>query len=141
MGNSIGFSTEDNDIRMLRNLVDICARNCILIIETENRDWRIRNFHPFIARQFEDLEVHESSKFNFETSVSHGRSKFYERDRDGKVLNLLLDLNLTLRLYSLHELKQLIDQAGWTYLESYGDIQKLETVSYNSEHIITISKT
>jgi hypothetical protein len=145
MDNSFGYCNEDCDIYMLNDLLKVSADNCILIMETENRDWRLKNFEPQINYLFEKIEVHQKWNFNLETSISEGRSKFYERAINGKAHNLLLDLRLHLRLYSLHELKNILDSAGWRYLESYEKIKgsrdkKLQAVTCDSEHIITIGR-
>ena len=144
MGNSIGYSSEDNDFKMLSGLRKVSADNCLLIVETENRDWRIKNFLPYMQRQFKNLEVHETWRFDFETSVSEARSRFYDRDIDGKALHLLLDLVWRLRLYSLHEVRRIMFQSGWMVLESYGrspaDSGNIDAAGCDSEHIITVSR-
>ena len=47
---------------------------------------------------------------------------------------------MRMRLYSLHEIRQLVNAAGWTFLNSCGDIKSLDEVSLNSKFLVTISQ-
>jgi hypothetical protein len=98
MGNSLGFSNEDHDSETLRGLLTVAAKGCIVVIQTENRDWRIRNFQPYINFEFEQFEVFQNWNLNFETSTASGRTKFYRKDRTNTKLGLALDLVMTIRL-------------------------------------------
>jgi SAM-dependent methyltransferase len=137
---SVGFVGEAQDIQMLTNIFKLAATNCILVTETENRDWIIRNLQPQVNLDFEKLEIHEIWRFNLETSVAESRSKFYEKNPNGTSLCLVLDLNTSLRLYSLHELIRIINSAGWKYIKSLGDILTLEPASSDTPDILTISR-
>lgn len=140
MGNSLGFSSEEYDFEILRNAAHLAADACLLVIQTENRDWRIRNFQPFINFLFEKVEVFEKWTFNIESSTATGLCKFYERETKNKSLDLLLNLRMKLRLYSLHELIRLINNTGWSYLASYGSSQRFESVCLEDEHILTVGR-
>lgn len=141
--NSIGFVGESHDIQMLTNIFKLAAANCILVTETENRDWIIRNLQPQVKLDLENLEIHETWRFNLETSTAESRSKFYEKKPDianGTSLHLALDLNTNIRLYSLHELIRIINLAGWKYIKSLGDILTLKQASSETPDIFTISQ-
>jgi hypothetical protein len=56
----VGFVGESQDIQMLTNIFKLAATNCILVTETENRDWIIRNLQPQVNLDFENLEIHET---------------------------------------------------------------------------------
>lgn len=43
MFDSLGFVGEGQDLQILTNLFKLATTNCILVTETENRDWIIRN--------------------------------------------------------------------------------------------------
>jgi SAM-dependent methyltransferase len=139
MSNSIGYNTEDYDIQTFKSIFEVADKDCIIIIETENRDWRIRNFQPYINLQFQELEVFEQWKFDLLSSYAEGNARFY-RNQKGLDLRLLLDLDLRLRLYSLHELRKLLIASGWNYVKSYGNLKTLESPSFGSEHIVTIGQ-
>lgn len=140
MFNSFGYSGEARDFQMVKDLLNLAATNCILITETENRDWRIRNFQPDVNYEFDKIEIHEKWRLNLETSVAESRSKFYEKVPRDKSLRLLLDIKMTLRLYSLHELIYIINSSGWRFIRSHGNIRALESPSYETADYITISQ-
>ena len=138
--NSIGFVGESHDIQMLTNIFKLAAANCILVTETENRDWIIQNLQPQVKHDLENLEIHETWRFNLESSTAESRSNFYEKNTNGTSLRLVLDLNTSIRLYSLHELIRIINSAGWKYIKSLGDIITLEQTSSETPDIFTISQ-
>lgn len=141
MFNSLGYSGVDEDLIILQNLLTLSSKNgCILIIQTENRDWRMKNFEPCIISDFGKLQVHEYWKFNLVTSTSEGNWKFYRKKNSNNSLQLALDLQLSQRLYSLHELKEVINRSGWTFVKSFGSIEHLQQVSPDTQEIITVSK-
>jgi hypothetical protein len=135
---SLGFVGEGQDLQILTNLFKLAATNCILVTETENRDWIIRNLQSEVNLEFEKLEIHETWRFNLETSAAESRSKFYDKNHIG--LRLVLDLNTRIRLYSLHELIRIISIAGWKCIKSLGDILTLEPASSETPDILTISR-
>ena len=137
---SIGFVGESHDIQMLTNIFKLAAANCILVTETENRDWIIQNLQAQVKLDLENLEIHETWRFNLETSTAESRSNFYEKNTNGTSLRLVLDLNTSIRLYSLHELIRIINLAGWKYIKSLGDILTLEQTSSETPDIFTISQ-
>jgi SAM-dependent methyltransferase len=140
MDNSFGYLEKSNDVSMLKSLLKVASQNCILIMETENRDWRLRNFEPITHFESEMLQMFGFWKFKFETSVSEGTLKFYERrSTDRRNLRLSLELKMQLRLYSLHELVDLISKSGWRYKESYDEIISLKQFSGNSMSIFSVS--
>jgi SAM-dependent methyltransferase len=140
MDNSFGYMQKSRDINMLKNLLKVAKQNCILIIETENRDWRLLNFEPITSFESVKTQIYGMWKFNFETSVSEGLLKFYERRSiDDSNLQLRLELQMQLRLYSLHELIEIINKAGWKYRECYDDIISLKPFSSSNMSIFSIS--
>ena len=140
MDNSLGYVSESQDVQTLKDIFTLAATNCVLITETENRDWRIRNFQPFVNFDFENLEIHETWQFNSETSVAESRSKFYEKIQGGNSLCLMLDLNTSLRLYSLHELVRIVNSSGWNYIRSFGGLYTHEPASCETPDILTVSR-
>lgn len=139
MSNCLGYIDDMHDIRLLRDVRSLAKRDCIFIVEIENRDWRIRNFESFVNYYFDESEIHEIWKFNPESSISASESMFYKKNRNSD-LNLQLKLKTTLRLYALHELKWILEKAGWHYIKSYGDLQALEYPDWNSKSLVSISR-
>lgn len=138
MGACLGFSSEEEDLNMLRDIHSVAKDNCVLIIESENRDHTLEHFRPYINYDFKNLLVCEQWKFDFETSVAMGKSRYFQKHSNGK-LTLLLDVLTPIRLYSLHELRRLLNEAGWKYLGCYGNIMTIDKPNFNSEDVITVS--
>ena len=101
----MGYNTDEDDIKMLKQLKKLGSSTCLLILETENRDWTIRNFLPFVHYDSREIEIYEDWSFNLERSTAESRSKFYRKKKKLNTLEMELDLKTSLRLYSLHELK------------------------------------
>jgi SAM-dependent methyltransferase len=138
MFNSIGYSTIKEDLKIFKNLLNLSSKNgTILITQTENRDWRIKNFEPCIISDYGTIQLHEQWTFNLEDSISEGILRFYRKKN--LILHPLLELPIRLRLYSLHELKGILYQSGWNFLKSYGNISTLEQASTDSTGIVTVS--
>jgi len=142
MDNSIGYSGMSNDIIMLRELHKVAGRKCVLIIESENRDWRLRNFESNVIREFDKMVINQKWNFNLESSESESLSLFYEKvNSEGNDLRLLLKLNTSMRIYSLHELIKLLEDCGWRYSRSYNSILDLNPANINSgPNMVTVSK-
>ncbi|MBA3751036.1 MAG: methyltransferase domain-containing protein [Nitrosopumilus sp.] len=140
MFNSFGYIDEAEDIRILKQLHSIAETGCILVIETENRDWTIMNTPHHYIWELDGILSNEIWEFDQSISTAHSRSKFYKKDPNEECFRLQLELQTKLRLYSMHELKSLLSNAGWSFLKSYGNIRTLENVSLKSQYIVTISK-
>jgi SAM-dependent methyltransferase len=140
MFTSIGLLNENEDIRILNELLTLARTGCILVMETENRDKTIMN--PLIRNiyEFNEVLINEAWTFDQYASILQSTSKFYQKDSGSRSLHLQLELQMKVRLYSLHELIQLINYTGWKFLKSYGDIKSLDDVSINSINLITVSQ-
>jgi hypothetical protein len=64
--------------------------------------------------------------------------RYYERlpERD---LKQLLTLQVNHRIYSPYELMELLSNAGWDHIKSYGNLQKLEPLSTDSFKMTLVS--
>ena len=140
MDNSFGYEDKNKDIQMLCNLLKVAKKGCVIILETENRDWRLQNFEPITLFESNKTRIHATWKFHFETSVSEGSFKFYKK-RSNKTNHMMLNLKLQMlmRLYSLHELIEVIQLSGWNYKESYDDIVSLKRFANSSMSIFSVS--
>lgn len=140
MCQSIGYYGPLYDEKVFSNLTQISSNNCTLIVEVENRDWRVSNFDRFIIYDFERSQIQEQWILDLETSTAQSHVMFYEKVTDTRVLKHIKSVDIRIRLYSLHELKELLERSGWIYLTSYGNIKTLEPLSVNSEFIVAIFK-
>ena len=140
LGTTLGYFQVEQDIQTLREIGSLAHHNCLLITETENRDWRIRNFQPYVDYKFKKVFIHESWSMSLETSIAEGKSYYYEVLDQGKSLCLALELAVKMRLYSLHELVALLERAGWNFLRSYDGLRSLDHATVESPDLLTLSK-
>jgi SAM-dependent methyltransferase len=140
MCNSIGYTGTLDDINLFKQILSITANNGLLVTETENRDWRIKNFYPFVNHDYGKFLLYEKWKFNYETSTAESVSNFYERDRSGNKLDLLLNVSIKLRLYSLHELINMLSTAGWNFVKSYGGFNSTVPANSDAFEIVAVSR-
>jgi SAM-dependent methyltransferase len=140
MGATIGTNSEKFDTLVLENIGKVLNIGSILILEIENRDWTVNNFQSHTHHQSERIEVIEEWKFNFESSEAQSITKFFQKIRhDHNYLELILELKIKLRLYSLHEIIKMLRTAGWSYLESYDSIVNLTPVKNQSQDMIVVA--
>jgi SAM-dependent methyltransferase len=121
MFTSFGFYGEREDLRLFENLAKLCRKGAVLVLETINRDWIMRNFVSTGISTIKDLEVHEFRKFNFETSFMENVWKFYRMD--GEKRHHLATIELDHRIYSAHELIELLKKTGWRRADAYDGLE------------------
>jgi len=135
---SIGYYDEETDRDVLSQLSELTAPNGILVIEIANRDWIIRHF---LARDTscpsDDLVLVQERKLNLERSRMENVWTYYRRQ--GNDLKYLDAFELDHRVYSLHELKKLVEKSGWKYETCYGSFV-LESLTINSNRMIFVAK-
>jgi hypothetical protein len=95
------------------------VRNGILVDDTINRDYLILNPQEATVDTIGDMELRERRRFDPETSWHESNWSFYMKT--GNVLKLRAKLRIRHRVYSLHELRALLERAGWRYVKSYGE--------------------
>lgn len=140
MFTSHGYFGEEEDIRVFSELLDIAAPGCLLIINTVNRDGLVRGYQPYAVNAVSDrIEVHQTRKLNLETSWMENDWKYYERMPDGS-LKLLLSLPVNHRIYTLQELKNAMEKAGWKYRASYATIETLAPSSMESFTMVLVAQ-
>ena len=140
MGTSIGYHGETADARMLKDIHRVAAPKCLLVIETVNRDFLVKNFEQrSVAKMVDNIELHEKRKLNLQNSSMENLWTFYGKQRDNS-LRIVAEIPLAHRVYSLHELKGLIEKAGWIFVGSYGSLSSLTPVTFDSRHITIIGR-
>jgi len=135
---SFGYYDEETDLDVLSQLFDLTASQGIVLIDIINRDWLIRHFQ---ARDFhvisDNLVRVEERRLNLETSRMENTWTYYERhEHDLKFVDVF---EVDHRVYSLHELKRLVESSGWTYQASYGNFN-LDPLTMDSTRMILVAK-
>src|SRR6266571_1139468 len=115
---SIGYYGREEDMRLFKTLRNIATSDCLLIVDTVNRDSLIlRSGQPSVS-DLGSIELHEMPKLSLETSKVENVWRFYAKK--GKDLKLVAEAPFSMRCYSLHEVKELLESARWRYVKSYG---------------------
>ena len=134
---SLGYWDRDTDRRILAQLFDLSASEGVFIIDITNRDWIVKNFlrtdlmyHP------EGVVQTVERMMDLETSRMHNVWKYY-RDMD-QGLKHIVTFEVDHILYSLHELKALVESVGWKYQNCYGGFNR-EQVETNSRRLVLVA--
>jgi len=138
MGTSMGYYGEKEDVRTLKSLHGVTSPGAILVIDTVNRDYLVKNFQEKGISELDGIEWHETRRLNLENSFMENNWRFYRKTHES--LRLLLEVPVSHRVYSLHELKQVTSSAGWKYLGSYGSTERLTPVTTGSFHMTLVGQ-
>jgi SAM-dependent methyltransferase len=138
-GTAIGYRGQDEDAEMLADLLSIASPHAVLVIETVNRDYLVKHFEQESRPStLEGIEWQEFRRLNLERSFMENTWRFYRKK--GRSRRLILRVPVSHRVYSVHELKQLLTDAGWRYAASYGTLGKLSPVTTDSFHMTVVGK-
>src|SRR2546425_5249674 len=137
-GTSMGYYGEKGDVRTFKSLLGVTSSRAIPVIDTVNRDYLVKNFREKEISVLNDIEWHDFRKLNLENSHMENNWRFYRKTHES--LRLLLEVPVSHRVYSLHELKQVANSAGWKYLESYGSTERLTPVTADSFHMTLVGQ-
>jgi len=85
----------------------------------------------------DDLIRIEERKLNLENSRMENIWKYYERKNHD--LKFVDSFEVDHRVYSLHELKRLVELTGWTYQTCFGN-WNLDPITINSSRMIMVAK-
>ena len=136
---SMGYYGDKGDLATLRAVRRVVSPGGLLIVEMNNRDWVLRQFEPTgVSRVAKDLEIRELRRIDWEHSVTKSQWTFYRVT--GHKKRKILEQEIVVRLYSLHELRSLFERSGWEYVASYGSLRVLEPVSCNSRRLVVVGR-
>ena len=135
---SLGYYNEETDRNILNQLYENTALNCILIIEMANRDFPIRHFlKEDITYPSDNLVLFQQRKLNFASSRMENVWKYYQKK--GKDLIHLDTFELDHRIYSFHELKNLVEKCSWTFQTCYSNLN-LDPFIIDSNRIVLVAQ-
>lgn len=130
MDNSIGVTANArDDLQLLRNLLRLAARRSVLLIEIFDREAVAAKFQWTMVQEYpHDLVRIARSLSKPASRIHEGLWDFYRKQPDGS-LKHLLTIHTRVRHYSVGELKQLGESAGWRFSEAYSSLEKLSRYS------------
>lgn len=135
---SMGFYGEETDRRVLNQLLELSVPGGLLVMDIANRDWIVLNFQAKGFDFGEDgLVMLAERSMDMETSLMHNVWRYYRRE--GEDLKHLETFEVDHRVYSLHELEELIENGGWTCQECYGGFN-MESFRMDSKRMLAIAR-
>ena len=135
MWTSLGYHDDETDSSTLRQCRGLMRSGGIFVLETGFRDWIVRHFQPSGVVRVRNLLLLEERKLDLETSRSEAVWTFLEKT--GEKHRLRAEIQVSNRLYSLHELIALFEEAGWRYLAAYRDFE-LRAPSIDGNRLILV---
>ena len=123
MFTSHSYYGREGDIRMFRGVAGLSVEGAALVIMTVNRDYLVRHFLAEDSHSAGNVTISSTRWLDLETSWMMNTWDFYEGAPEG-LPSLSVDLNN--RVYSLHEMKALLEESGWKYRNGYGSQSKGE---------------
>lgn len=137
---SFGFYDDETNIDVLKQALGLVKAGGFLALEIINRDWIVQSFQEQGFERWKDWIVLEERRFNPVDSRIYNKWTFLKQ-KDEK--NYILDKTVELdhRLWSLHELTDLLQKAGWRFKAAYpgfspGAIGWDGGLSYQAEGIL-----
>jgi SAM-dependent methyltransferase len=108
---SLGYYGEETDLAILRGYRDLVREGGLMILFIINRDYVVRHFDPQGYEEFGDLVHIEDRRLDLDASWMRNRWRFFRKQ--GQDLEGITSLALEHRIYSVHELRSLLERAGW----------------------------
>ena len=138
MWTSMGYWDEETDLSILSQCLSLTKPDGFFIIHTASRDGLIKRFQPrdFMFDETGMLLMMERN-LDLETSRMENQWSYYRRD--GEDLRFLNRVEITHRVYSLHELRKQFMEAGWEYVDAYAGFE-LKSFTKDVFSMIIVSK-
>ena len=137
--NSMGHFGEAGDLATFRAVRSIVRRGGVFVVEMSNRDWILRNYEASgVMRAGPELEIRERRRFDPELSVSFADWVYYRGARSKR--RAVLKQSVAIRLYSIHELKGLLERTGWKYVRSYSGLPHRSPASLAHPRMVVVAR-
>lgn len=115
---SLGYYGEEADVAILQGYRDRVRPGGILVLFVVNRDYVVRHFDPQGWEEYGDLVDIEDRRLDLDASWMRNRWRFFRKKGDD--LEGLATIPVEHRIYSLHELRSLLERAGWKVDGTFG---------------------
>lgn len=118
MFTSHSYYGREGDVRMFSGVSDLSVEGATLVIMTVNRDYLVRHFVADDSHSAGNIVIRSTRRLDLETSWMMNTWDFYEGALEELSPRLSVELNN--RVYSLHEMKALVEESGWKYRAGFG---------------------
>jgi len=117
MFTTFGYFTDDQNLKVLKNISRALDGHGLFCFDTFNRDAFLKDFIPyFVHEKNEDFMI---DRFNFDPKTGHLiNNRIIVRDGKRK------DTPFVIRLYDYNEIERLLGEAGMEIEKIYGDWSK-----------------
>ena len=126
MFTSHAYYGREGDVKMFGGLTALARPGGVLVVMTVNRDFVIRHYQ---RERWESAGMHsirQRQSVDLESSVINNTWEIWD------VMPILADprvsVDISLRVYSLHEMRALLEETGWAYLRGMGAETKREVI-------------
>ncbi len=131
---SFGYFEKDADnLLVLKKLYKALKPGGKFVIQLINRDWIMKNFVSNNWEEVAGVKILESRVFNYENSSCVTDYAFI-KDGEEKTLTSYI------RMYSYHELKQMLEIVGFVNIDGYGSVTEEPINRNNREMFIFADK-
>jgi len=117
MFNSFGYFADAEERVVLRRVHDALRTGGRFLIEILNRDWLLKNFSERAEKIVDGVKVVETRSFDVLSSRNHFRVE--RHSPAGTVVK-----EGSWRWYSPHEIKSILEEVGFQFLQAYSSITK-----------------
>jgi SAM-dependent methyltransferase len=133
----IGSYGENTDEEILKQLSGLVTPRGVVILEVDNRDYALQHLQKTSIYHVDGLEYHVERRLNIESSSMDNTLSLYAVK--GKDLEFKTSIEVSHRIYSLHELIALFNRTGWAYAKSVGSFN-LDPASKDSPSLIVVGQ-
>lgn len=126
----LGYYSEKEDKKIFKKYAKVSNDNGYLfILNTVNRDYviNVRSLGcqgPFY-NEYKNFVIIDEVEYDPITSITISKWKFYEK-LENNDLKYLDEAKIRLRIYSLHEVVKMCEEAGWEYVDAYRNLRTLD---------------
>jgi len=117
MFNSLGYFSDTDDEAVLKKVHNALKKGGRFLIEILNRDWIIKNFVEEQETQIKGIRVIERREFDVLTSRNNFTIERHEKEK-------VVTKRGSWRLYSAHEIKNVLEDIGFKFNAGYGSLDK-----------------
>lgn len=138
MFQSFGYISKEFDLKMLRNLRKVSSERCFLVLQTENKLWRLKNIEKYKKYDFGRTRISETWEFDMTKNIFKNHTRFYKKRKEDVKWTLVFELPTYMILYSLKELNDIAKKAGWKYFRNYANISSLNAANIHSKAPVSV---
>lgn len=134
---SLGYYGPDTDVHILREYAKLVRPGGIFVLFIVNRDHVVRHFEPQNYETYGDFVVISHEHLDMAASWMRNEWRFFRRR--GEDLEHVVTVPIAHRIYSLHELIDLFDRAGWRVEGTFGGL-KMDPPSIESHALLVVGR-